>query len=316
MIEVIWSSLLEIKRILSSCEEKGFSVQVTYKDNNFNIQVEVVENLCQPVINFQFGGTGYTQNESITFQWDKNSCICDNQPKSLQEEYLFLKTYLPYCFSAMKSHKLKRAYCVSHYAQSLDGKIATAEGNSKWISDQENLTHCHRMRALCDGILIGMNTLRNDKPQLNVRYVKGDSPVKIVVGNSSCSFSSLVQNKERVFYFTSRATSNTQNIEQVNLPATVIAPVFILESLYKMGIQSVLIEGGSQTCSSFLEYNTIDEIQLYLSPFIFGSGLPTFSLPKINQVSEAVAFAKHEFIPMGKGILFKGEVDKTQQRRT
>ena len=108
-----------------------------------------------------------------------------------EAEINFLSTYIPFCFLSMLAKKYQRTISVAHFAQTLDGKIATLNGESKWIGNQENLIHAHRMRALCDGILIGNKTLEADQPKLTVRHVKGNDPKRIVLGTSHTDFSSL-----------------------------------------------------------------------------------------------------------------------------
>lgn len=306
MTDIIWNSLLELKRLLSSCDKKNFSVQVFYTGSNFHAQVEVAEEGRKPQIKFNFNDKNIIP---LVFEWDESFALqLRNEVVPETEVFKFIETYLPYCFTTLKSHKIKRTYGISHYAQSLDGKIATAEGHSKWISDQENLVHCHRMRALCDGIIIGVNTLRSDKPQLTVRHVKGNNPIKIVIGSSSASFASLMQQKEKIFLFTSKPAKILQGVNQINLPEKPEHPVFIMEHLYKLGVHSVFIEGGSYTTSSFVKNNMVDEIQLYIAPTVFGSGLSDFELPPIKHVKDAVSFSKYQFTPMGNGIFFKGEL--------
>ena len=93
-----------------------------------------------------------------------------------------LEIYLPYCMAPVHARRVRRSFTVSHFAQSLDGRIATDLGDSRWIGCAENLVHAHRMRALCDGILIGARTLRTDHPALTVRHAEGSDPIRIVVG--------------------------------------------------------------------------------------------------------------------------------------
>jgi diaminohydroxyphosphoribosylaminopyrimidine deaminase/5-amino-6-(5-phosphoribosylamino)uracil reductase len=305
MLENIWNSLLELKRILDASDPKDISILVSVNDEGSDIRIDSPEKGLTSSVTYVFSNT---DESSLVFNLNEkfDLVISDNVP--ISAEYRFIENYLPYCFSALKGRRLKRAFAITHYAQSLDGKIATSGGNSKWISDEENLVHCHRMRALCDGIIIGINTLRNDKPQLTVRHVKGNNPVKIVIGSSSSSFSSLLHQKEKVLLFTSNSAKVLQGVEQIEFPEKVERPVFILQQLYKMGIRSVFIEGGSFTTSSFLISNMTDEIQLFIAPTIFGSGLQNFELPIIKHVKDALTFSKYNFQIMGKGVLFKGEV--------
>ena len=85
-----------------------------------------------------------------------------------------LELYLPYCMAPVHARRMRRAFAVSHFAQSLDGRIATCDGDARWIGCDENHVHAHRMRALCDGILIGCpHTPVTDRPALTVRHADG-----------------------------------------------------------------------------------------------------------------------------------------------
>lgn len=308
MIEVIWNSLLELRRLLSSCDKKNFSVQVIYTAANFHIRVGVAEAGQQQLIKFSVD-----DKHEYIFGWDENFSLIPLSEPNANSDYQFISTYLPYCFSTLRAHKLQRAYGISHFAQSLDGKICTLDGHSLWVTHHDDQVHCHRMRALCDSILVGINTLRFDKPQLNVHRVKGENPIKVILGSSSASFSSLMESSEKILLFTSQPAPKLVGIEQITLPDSFPAPVFVMQTLYKMGIHSVFIEGGSQTTSSFLEHRMIDEVQLYIAPVVFGSGLSNFMLPVIRDADEALVFSKPEFVPMGKGMLFKGDVSGVNQ---
>jgi len=230
-----------------------------------------------------------------------------------EDEAHFLTLYLPYCFLDIMARKEQRAISISHFAQSLDGKIATSTGNSRWISSEENLIHAHRMRALCDGILVGVNTLIRDEPRLTVRKVEGDNPVKIIVGNTPASFESVKKSNDKVLYLTSGNGSIDKDIEVIRHKGKGkgkghIPPVEILKKIYKdSGIHSVYIEGGAYTTSTFLQHGALDEVQLFLSPVLFGSGITNFTLPMINEVEESWHFDPYSFYTMGNGILFKGK---------
>ena len=89
-----------------------------------------------------------------------------------------------------------------------------------------------------------------------------------------------------------------------------IDPNVILKFLFKRKIYTLYLEGGAFTSSFFLKSKAINEIQLFFSPVIFGSGITNFSLDKIERVEEAIKFNNGRFIPMGKeGIMFLGEVN-------
>ena len=223
-----------------------------------------------------------------------------------------LETYAPYALAAEHARRAGRAFTVSHFAQSLDGRIATCGGDSKWIGCAENLLHAHRMRALCDGVLIGARTLRADRPALTVRHAEGGSPVRIVVGAAGngdvdCL---LAAGPGPILLVGDGEAPASPQVERLALPRRNgrIATAAILEELYRRGVLSVYIEGGSATTSAFLADGTIDVLQLHISPLILGTGIPSFVRPEITAVAESVRFATHLYRPVGDGILFVGRV--------
>lgn len=231
-----------------------------------------------------------------------NSFLSDSLEK-------MMKLYLPVCLHIQKARKMGRALAVAHFAQSLDGKIATSSGHSRWISGEENLIHAHRMRALCGGVLIGTNTLMRDRPALTVRHVEGENPVKIVLGNSKADYSTLLASEEKVVLITNVDLMPEINIEliKMNSESELHDPIEILKILYeKLNIHSVYIEGGAFTSSHFLKNKALQQVQMFLSPVIFGSGISNFSFPAINEVNESLRFLDHCFLPMGNGMLFFG----------
>ncbi|MEK6476593.1 RibD family protein [Catalinimonas sp. 4WD22] len=228
----------------------------------------------------------------------------------------FIKAYLPYCFLSLRARQMQRAVAITHFAQSLDGKIATQNGDSKWIGNQENLTHAHRMRALSDSILIGANTLNYDQPALTVRLVEGKNPQRIVICSSDADYSSLQKHCEDDVIIVGTC-------EDPQIPQTEYFPFTpnangrvdcheLLRFLFQRGIYSVYIEGGATTTSGFMEERATDIVQLHISPMIFGSGINSFNLPQISQVEEAIHFDSFFFRPMGDTFMFVGAMNIPQ----
>lgn len=223
----------------------------------------------------------------------------------------FIKVYAPYCFAAMHAKQRKRTFVVSHFAQSLDGRIATYSGESKWIGSLENQVHAHRMRALCDGILIGSRTLRQDQSKLTVRHVSGDNPTRIVLGNCGDTIHSLTQSDPApILLIGANDYPQDDRVRTVRLERKKgFIPTFeILKTLYQQQIHSVYIEGGATTTSRFLEEKTIDIIQLHISPMIIGSGLNSFAIPPIKNIGDSIRFESYMYLPVGDGIMFVGSI--------
>ena len=240
----------------------------------------------------------------LDYRWD--------QPGSMATSTLdFLERYLPYCFFARFARLLGRPITVGHFAQSLDGRIATGSGDSRWIGNDANLEHAHRMRALCDGILIGKNTLRLDQPQLTVRRVEGPNPVRIVLGSQITDCGSLLRAAtSRIIVFQKESTKLVdEHIEQIihtcetNIPSEVV-----LDALFRRRIYSVLIEGGAKTTSAFIREENLDVLQLHIAPILIGSGRSSIQLPEILRIDHAVEFSHFHFHRIANTYMFTGQL--------
>jgi diaminohydroxyphosphoribosylaminopyrimidine deaminase / 5-amino-6-(5-phosphoribosylamino)uracil reductase len=219
----------------------------------------------------------------------------------------FISSFISLCAMPARAFKLQRAISILHLAQSIDGRMATLNLNSRWISNTENLIYVHRMRALSDAILIGANTLLNDKPALTVRYVKGPNPVKVIVGNSASYFNSILESGDRVLHLVTMPVPEKKGIESIIIESESgkIHPADILAQLFKQGIYSVYIEGGAYTISAFIREKAADIINFYISPVIIGSGI-SIDFQGIASVADAISLQNCKYIPMGEGMLIRG----------
>ncbi len=220
-----------------------------------------------------------------------------------------LRLYLPICFLSLRARQHRRAVTLSHFAQSLDGWMATISGDSKWIGSPGNLIHSHRMRALFDAVLVGAHTLSRDKPQLTVRYVRGDNPVRVVLGKTFAGIESLFRSSfDPVILIGGRPPYESSRFIALPLGRKngFVPTVRVLRALYKRGVHSVYIEGGAITASRFLQENTLDIIQVHISPMILGPGLPVFLIPPVQRVNESLRFDSFFYTAVDDGIMFTG----------
>ncbi|MBM2814838.1 MAG: Riboflavin biosynthesis protein RibD [Ignavibacteria bacterium] len=186
-----------------------------------------------------------------------------------------------------------KPYIIMKIAQTIDGFIATLNGESKWITCTESRRRTHSLRASVDAVLIGKNTALKDNPELTVRLVKGINPKRIVLDKNL----SLPQN---LLLFTDSFKNNTilccceevansikgktlisNGFNIINVPVNNYGLLDLgkcIEALAKeYGIASILVEGGAQIYSSFIENNFVNELQIFISPKIIGSGLSPFA---------------------------------------
>ena len=108
------------------------------------------------------------------------------------EDLACLRLYLPVLLGEYKARQEGRSFVTAHLAQSLDGRVACANGHSRWISNDANLRHAHRLRALHDAVVVGRVTVERDDPQLTVRHVQGENPRRVILNASASLLASEV----------------------------------------------------------------------------------------------------------------------------
>jgi riboflavin-specific deaminase-like protein len=186
----------------------------------------------------------------------------------------------------------RQPFAVAHLAQSLDGRIATTSGASRWLSGEEDLLHTHRMRALVDAVVAGARTVLHDDPQLTVRRCPGDHPVRVVIDAER-----RLSPRHRIFRdgaaptllitAEDRAAAGERHgeAEIVRLPrrAQGFDPAAIRRALAERGLYRLFLEGGGITISRFLAARALDRLQLTIAPVLLGSGRPSMVLPEIAE---------------------------------
>jgi diaminohydroxyphosphoribosylaminopyrimidine deaminase/5-amino-6-(5-phosphoribosylamino)uracil reductase len=184
---------------------------------------------------------------------------------------------------------------VGQFGQSLDARIATASGDSRYINGSAGLAHLHRLRALVDAVLIGVGTASIDDPLLTVRRVSGPSPARVIVdpnGRLAATARVLVADGIRRLVITRQGVASKlpHGVEMVGLPESDshIAPAAILAALAERGFRRILVEGGANTVSRFLEARCLDRLHVVIAPIIIGAGPSSVTLPPIARVADAL----------------------------
>lgn len=198
-------------------------------------------------------------------------------------------------FGPLQTGAVDDMVVVGQVGQSLDGRIATTTGHSKYINGPSGLAHLHRLRALVDAVVVGVGTALADDPQLTVRRVAGPQPARVVIdpnGRLLASAKLFASDGVRRLLVTAEGTrcAPPAGVEILALPTDDkhIAPRAILAALADCGMRRVLIEGGADTVSRFLAARCLDRLHVVVAPIILGSGRASFTLPAIERADQAL----------------------------
>jgi riboflavin-specific deaminase-like protein len=200
-----------------------------------------------------------------------------------QAERLF-EHYAPLCVPGSACTPSSECFVVAHLGQSLDGRIGPPSGEPEAITGPEDMRHNHRMRALFDVVLVGAGTVSTDDPQLTVRHVEGENPVRVVLDpdrrlspkhalfNDGLAPTLLLCRSERCSPGERHAEAEVAGVGDGCSPRAVV------QELERRGLRRIFIEGGGVTVSRFLAASCLDRLQLAISPLIMGQGRPGIDL--------------------------------------
>jgi diaminohydroxyphosphoribosylaminopyrimidine deaminase / 5-amino-6-(5-phosphoribosylamino)uracil reductase len=188
-------------------------------------------------------------------------------------------------------------FVLGRIAQSLDGRIATLSGASRWISGHADILHTHRLRALSDAVVVGAGTVRADDPQLTTREVEGGSPIRVVIDTNR-----RLDERYRVF----RKKPETLLFCALDAPGPNQlgrAPVLrlprsgegldipsLIAALAERGLRRIFVEGGGITISRFLAAGALDRLHVTIAPLLLGPGIPAFTLPQAPAPADGLRF--------------------------
>ena len=184
----------------------------------------------------------------------------------------------------MKYIVTKRPFVLLKAAMSLDGKIATAEGESQWISCETSREEVHRLRHELTGIMAGIGTVLADDPMLNCRIPGGKQPVRIIVDSHlSIPEESKLVCSAKEFPLVVAAVENSdaakkerlaeQGVKVIEVSADDAGHVdlnILMDCLGEMKIDSILLEGGGRLAEGALKAGIVDKVQFYIAPMLIG----------------------------------------------
>ncbi|MCL1924076.1 MAG: bifunctional diaminohydroxyphosphoribosylaminopyrimidine deaminase/5-amino-6-(5-phosphoribosylamino)uracil reductase RibD, partial [Defluviitaleaceae bacterium] len=207
--------------------------------------------------------------------------------------------------------KNKMPFVVMKYGMTLDGKIATYTGDSKYISSVESLTHVHHSRNKYSAIMVGVNTVLADDPQLTCRIENGRDPIRIIMDtNLRTPLNSKVVRKGTIIVTKSEETKAFENRGVEIIKADTYNIKDVLLKLGERKIDSILLEGGATLNYSFVSAKLVNKVSTYISPKIFG-GKEAFTPVAgegVSRISEGLQLKNLTATPIGCDILIEGEV--------
>lgn len=188
---------------------------------------------------------------------------------------------------------------IGRLAQTLDGRIATTAGSSQWIGGRGDILHTHRLRALCDAVLVGAGTVAHDDPRLTTREVAGPSPVRVVIDPRR-----RLPDTHRLFNDGAAPTILACLDEAPGPGRHGLAEVMrlpragdgldlgaLLAALGARGLCRLFVEGGGVTVSHFLAAGLLDRLHVTVAPVILGSGRAAFTLPEASCIADGLRFS-------------------------
>ncbi len=219
-------------------------------------------------------------------------------------------------------------YGIAKYAMTLDGKIATGKGDSKWISSEQSRNIVHHLRNQVDAVLVGVNTVICDNPELNVRLEnKHKDPIRVIIDSQGRTpfHSKVFQDKNKTIFvlkktalnenhrirFINECQNNGKQIIYDDSDGDKISLKKVFQELVKLDIISVLIEGGGDILSSSLQEHLVDKIICFIAPkIVLGKqGIFPFGGTGYEKIEDAIPVNKLTFKQVENDIMVTGYVN-------
>ncbi len=183
-----------------------------------------------------------------------------------------------------------RPFVVLKTASTLDGRVAAADGSSRWITSPESRAHAHAFRAEVDALVVGTGTVLADDPALTARAADGvladHQPLRVVVGRRDLPGGGRLAGPGG---------------ELVHLRTR--DPRTVLAALQEREVRTVLVEGGPTLAAAFLRADVVDEVHAYVAPVLLGGGRPAVADLGITTITDAVRLRTREVRPLGPDVL-------------
>jgi len=222
----------------------------------------------------------------------------------------------------------KKPFCIMKTAMTLDGKISTSIGDSKWISNEKSRAYVHELRNMVSGIMVGIGTVLSDNPELTTRRENkiSKNPIRIIIDSTArIPLDAKVlkcDEKTRTIIVTTEFASDTKIIAIKEKGAEVIITPsgdkrvdlnYLMRAMGDMGIDSILLEGGSTLNYSALEEGIIDKVITFISPKMFGgtTGKTPVGGKGIELVKDSILFTNTEVTRFDEDIMIEAYIKKS-----
>ncbi|MFC1515452.1 bifunctional diaminohydroxyphosphoribosylaminopyrimidine deaminase/5-amino-6-(5-phosphoribosylamino)uracil reductase RibD [Thermodesulfobacteriota bacterium] len=298
---------------LAPCNHTGRTPPCTEKIIEAGV-ARVVAAMDDPNPDVKGGGMTYLESRGINV----TSGVCEKRAKRLNEAFI-------------KYVQRKRPFVIVKCATTLDGRIATKTGDSKWVSGEASRSYVHKLRHAVDAIMVGINTVKNDDPSLTTRLsddrsgTKGRDPKRIILDTRLS-----ISEDAKVLRLSS--DSDTIVVTGGSIPGDKKARIekqgsIVIESPPKSGridldllmdrlgaeeITSLIIEGGSRVIASAFSAGIVDKVIFFFAPKILGGddGIPVCSGQGPELMKDSIPVKDIEVRRFGDDIMIEGYIDK------
>ena len=237
--------------------------------------------------------------------------VCEEDAKKLNEKFFFWITH-------------KRPFVSLKYAMTLDGRLAAAGGDSKWITGTEARTYAHYLRKTHDAVLVGKNTVLQDDCELTTRMVEGKNPVRIVLdSNAAIPLNAKILNGEAKTIVAVSEAAPQDKIDELQKLTTVevlklpqqnghLDLQALVEKLAAMEITSVLVEGGSEVHGAFIDAGLAERVYAFIAPKIISGKNAIGPVGGIGStdMGKALKLSDVEYQQLGTDFLITGRTER------
>lgn len=209
------------------------------------------------------------------------------------------------------------------YAMTLDGKIATDSGHSNWVSSETSRNYVHHLRAGCDAVIIGGNTLRKDNPLLTSHHVDTPNPLRVVMTRNLVPTDAILWDTSVApTLIATQIGANPEMLARLRdrgvqvLELDILTPTLVMQHLYDRGSLSVLWECGGTLAASAIAEGVIQKVLAFIAPKIVGGITAPSPVGDLNiqSMSAALVLERVTYHHMGTDLLVQGYLNQNSDR--